>query len=67
LSKEAQNNINRLREQEAEGNYNAARFYEKQKAFQSAEIYYNGVINNYSDSPWAAKAVERLRMMGRKK
>jgi outer membrane protein assembly factor BamD len=67
LSKEAQKNIDRLREQEAEGNYNAARFYEKQKAFQSAEIYYNEVINNYADSPWAAKAIERLRMMEKKK
>ncbi|MFH1397524.1 MAG: outer membrane protein assembly factor BamD [Candidatus Omnitrophota bacterium] len=67
LSKEAQKNIDRLKEQEAESNYNAARFYEKQKAFQSAEIYYNEVINNYSDSPWAARAIERLRIMERKK
>ncbi|MBU0504047.1 MAG: outer membrane protein assembly factor BamD [Candidatus Omnitrophota bacterium] len=67
LSTEAKKNINRLREQEAEGNYNAARFYEKQKAFQSAEIYYNEVMNNYSDSPWAAKAFERLRIMENRK
>lgn len=67
LSKEAQKNIGRLREQEAEGNYNAARFYEKQKAFQSAEIYYKEVINNYSDSPWALKAVERLKIMEKTK
>jgi outer membrane protein assembly factor BamD len=67
LSRDAQNNIERLNEQEAEGSYNIGRFYEKQKAYEAARIYYNEVINNYANSAWAAKALERLQIMERKK
>jgi len=67
LSGDAQNNIERLNEQEAEGSYKIGRFYEKQKAYEAARIYYNEVINNYSNSAWAAKALERLQIMERKK
>lgn len=66
LSGEAQKNIEQLREKEAESNYNIARFYEKQKAYPAARTYYDEVINNYSDSPWAAKSIERLRVMEKK-
>jgi len=67
LSGDAQNNIERLNEQEAEGSYKIGRFYEKQKAYEAARIYYNEVINNYSKSTWAARALERLQIMERKK
>ncbi|MBU1869444.1 MAG: outer membrane protein assembly factor BamD, partial [Candidatus Omnitrophica bacterium] len=63
LSREAEKNIQELKDQEAASNFNIARFYEKQKAYESAKIYYNEVINNYSESPWAAKAVERLKIV----
>ena len=63
LSKEAEENISKLREKEAASNYNIAVFYEKQKAYESAKIYYNEVIDNYSDSPWALKAQEKLRAL----
>lgn len=67
LSKDAEKNIAALREKEAESAYSIARFYEKQKAGEAARLYYNDVINNYASSPWAAKAMERLRMMEKKK
>lgn len=67
LSVDAEKNINQLREKEAEANYNIAVFYEKQKAYQAAKIYYQDVINNYSDTPWAAKAKEKLDAMEKKK
>jgi len=67
LSKEAEVNIEKLREKEAASNYNIALFYEKQKAPDAAKIYYNDVINNYPDSQWSAKALERLEMLEKKK
>ncbi|MDD5281321.1 MAG: outer membrane protein assembly factor BamD [Candidatus Omnitrophica bacterium] len=66
LSLDAEKNINNIREKEAEANYNIAKFYEKQKAFNSARIYYNDIINNYADSPWASQAAARLQIMERK-
>ncbi|MFA5149352.1 MAG: outer membrane protein assembly factor BamD [Candidatus Omnitrophota bacterium] len=67
LSKEAEENIGKLQEKEAAASYNIAVFYEKQKAYQAARIYYGNVITNYSDSPWAVKALERLQAMEKKK
>lgn len=66
LSLEAQKNIDAIRQKEAEATFNIARFYEKQKILTSAKIYYNDVINNYSDSPWAREAAIRLQLMERK-
>lgn len=63
LSRDAEKSIQQLNEREAQSNYNVAVFYEKQKAYQSARVYYNDIINNYPDSPWAAKALERLKIL----
>ncbi|MCX5708662.1 MAG: tetratricopeptide repeat protein [Candidatus Omnitrophica bacterium] len=63
LSKEAEKNIQSLSEKEAESNYDTARFYEKQKNFKSAQIYYNAIIEGNPQSVWAAKSVERLKIM----
>jgi TolA-binding protein len=63
LSKEAEKNIESLSEKEAESNYNTARFYEKQKNYKSAEIYYNAIVESNPKSIWAAKALERLKIM----
>jgi len=60
LSKEAEKNIGLIREKEAQSAYNIAVFYEKQKAWQSALIYYQEVIAKYPDSQWAKQAQERL-------
>lgn len=67
LSREAEDNIQKLNEKEAQSTFTIARFYEKQKFYDSAHIYYNDVINNYPKSIWAAKAVERLQALERKK
>ena len=67
LSREAEKNIEQLKDKEAESAFSIAKFYEKQKAYKAARIYYNQVISNYADSPWAAKAVERLELMEKKK
>jgi len=66
LSLDAQKNIDAIREKEAQASYNIGRFYEKQKAFDSAKIYYNDIINNYAQSPWAGEARARLQIMEQK-
>jgi outer membrane protein assembly factor BamD (BamD/ComL family) len=67
LSHDAEKNIAELNEKEAEANFNIARFYEKQKSYGAAKIYYEDIINNYSNSPWAAKATERMQVLEKKK
>ncbi len=67
LSKKAEENIGQLKEKEAEGHYNIGRFYEKQQAFDSAKIYYEGIISTNPRSPWAVKAMERLRVIETRK
>ncbi|MCM8782824.1 MAG: outer membrane protein assembly factor BamD [Candidatus Omnitrophica bacterium] len=63
LSKEAEKNIQELREKEAKSNFDIAYFYERQKVYNSAKLYYNLVIENYPKSIWAAKALERLQTL----
>jgi outer membrane protein assembly factor BamD len=67
LSQEAETNIARLNEKEAQASFNTASFYEKQKAYKAAEIYYGYVIKNYPKSIWAAKSLEKLQMLEKKK
>lgn len=67
LTREAEKHIDQLKEKEAENNYNVARFYEKQKDYNAAKVYYNDIIDNYSTSIWAAKAIERMRILERGK
>ncbi len=63
LSEEAEKNIRELREKEAQTNYNIAFFYERQKDYQAAKIYYNDIIDNHPRSVWAARALERIKIM----
>ena len=67
LSQEAEKNIRGLREKEAQSDYDIAAFYEKQKQFESAKIYYSDIVANYADTKLAAKASERLRALEKKK
>lgn len=67
LSRDAEKNIEQLKEKEAQSSYTIATFYEKQKAFDSARIYYNDIITNHPNSKWAARALERLGVLDKKK
>jgi outer membrane protein assembly factor BamD len=66
LSRDAEKSISRLKEKEAQGSFNIARFYEKQKAFDAARVYYNETISNYPDSIWSARAIERMQVLEKK-
>jgi outer membrane protein assembly factor BamD len=67
ITNEAENQIDQIKEKEAETNFKIAQFYEKQKQFASAQLYYQDIIGNYPKSIWAAKAMERLQVMEKKK
>ncbi len=66
LKTEAGKRVRSLKEEEAQGNFNTARFYEKQKAYNSAKIYYQYVITHYPQSSWAQKAKKRLKKIEEK-
>ncbi|MBL7130101.1 MAG: tetratricopeptide repeat protein [Candidatus Omnitrophica bacterium] len=63
LSKEAENFIEELQQKEAEGLYNTAVFYGKQKAYNAARVYYEAIIKDYSDTDWSAKALVQIENM----
>jgi len=61
LSGEAKEHINKLKEKEAENNFLIAAFYEKQKNYKAAKIYYNTIVEEYAYSPLAPKALGKMR------
>jgi outer membrane protein assembly factor BamD len=67
LSDQAQVRIEELRDKEAQSNFEIGQFYEKQKAFDSARIYYQFVIADYPRSLWAQKSLERIQALEKKK
>ncbi|MFA5099741.1 MAG: tetratricopeptide repeat protein [Candidatus Omnitrophota bacterium] len=67
LTQEAEKHIRVLSEKEAESSYSAGLFYEKQKSWEAARIYYQDVIDNNPDSVWAAKSAARLAVIERQR
>lgn len=66
LTPEAKAQIAGLRDKEAENAFVIAQFYEKQRNFKSARVYYNELIDKYADTSWAVKAIKRLKIIGDK-
>jgi outer membrane protein assembly factor BamD len=60
IVKDALKNLRELKEKEAKANYEIAQFYETQKAYQSAKIYYQDILTNYANTSWVDKAKARL-------
>ncbi|MEE9500022.1 MAG: hypothetical protein V3V42_01875, partial [Candidatus Omnitrophota bacterium] len=50
-----------LGDKKAQSLFNVAKFYEKQKRYKSARIYYEEVLKKYSWSSFARLARERLK------
>ena len=62
----AKDRISALREKEAENNFIIAEFYEKQKNYRSAKIYYQTIVDEYSDSLFVKKSLMKLQnLIGR--
>jgi outer membrane assembly lipoprotein YfiO len=66
LSVKAKKHISSLKEKEAENNFKIAAFYEKQKAYTAARVYYNVIVDEYPGTSWSVKAMERLRILEKK-
>lgn len=64
LTPEAQAQMARLKDKEAENNFVIAKFYEKQKNLKAARIYYKEVAINYADTSWGPKAQAILIKIG---
>ena len=60
LLPEARQSLQQLRGYKAESLFRVAEFYERQKKWPSAAIYYRRVVDQYDDTPWATQAVARL-------
>lgn len=63
LKDAAQENLEKLDERQAESGFSIGRFYEKQRQYDAARIYYEEILTVYPQSVWAAQAQERLRLM----
>lgn len=66
LSDKAKEQIHQLRDKEAENHFLVAEFYEKRKEFKAAKIYYQEVVDNYKNSPWAKKALNKIQELSKK-
>jgi len=66
LSDAAKKQIQGLRNREAESQFQIAQFYEKQKKYEAAKIYYETIANDFRDSSWAAEALKKIRDLNQK-
>ena len=60
---EAQKTITQLKSVEAEGNFRVAKYYEKQKQWAGALVYYNEVLIKNPSSPLADQARRRIEVL----
>jgi outer membrane protein assembly factor BamD len=61
LSDSAKAQISQLRLKEAENNFVVGEYYWKTKKYRSAKLYWQTVVADYADTPWAVKAEEKLK------
>jgi len=61
LREEAENTISQLKEKKAAGIFDAAYFYERQKKYRSAVMYYKDIIENFPATSYRGQAEERLK------
>jgi len=66
LSQEAKVHIQKLKDKEAENNFVIAQFYEKQKDYKAAKIYYKIVVDDFGKSHWASRALKKILEMNQK-
>ncbi len=66
LSKEADKTIQRLRDKMAEKSLLTADFYEKQKHYRSAIVYYQDVVDRFPDCSYVDKAKAKIEELKKK-
>jgi outer membrane protein assembly factor BamD len=57
---QAQDNLKTLQARRTENSYDIAKFYDKQKNYKAAYVYYNEVVQQQPDSPEAERAKQRM-------
>src|SRR6202035_4319771 len=57
---QAQDNLKTLQGRKTENSYNIAKFYDKQKNYKAAYVYYNEVLQQQPDSQEAQRAKDRM-------
>lgn len=67
LSKEASSTIQRLKDKSAEKSMSVAKFYESQKHYESAIIYYQDVVDRFPDSSLINTAIAKIEELKRKR
>jgi len=66
LSDDAKDQIQALRNKEAENSFLIAAYYEKRKNYKAAKIYYQSILQEYGNSIWSSKALERIQQITQK-
>ena len=64
LSEEATQRLLELKERRAEHEFHVGQFYERRAKPTAAQIYYQNIVERYSGTSWAPKAVSRLQVLG---
>jgi outer membrane protein assembly factor BamD len=57
---QAQDNLKTLQGRKTQNSYSIAKFYDKQKNYKAAYVYYNEVVQQQPDSPEAQRAKQRM-------
>jgi outer membrane protein assembly factor BamD len=57
---ESQKTISALKAEQARGNFEIASYYQRNKKWQGALVYYNEVLRRDPDSPYAPRALEQI-------
>ncbi len=60
---EASSRLKELKERRAQHEYQVGQFYEQRKRFASARVYYETIVDQFAQTPWASKAAERLHVL----
>jgi outer membrane protein assembly factor BamD len=63
---DSQKKITQLNSVEAEGNFRVAQYYEKQKQWAGALVYYNEVSTKNPGSPLARQALQRIEILAKR-
>lgn len=67
LQEDARKVLTELQNKKAESLFKTAQFYERQKYFDSALLYYEDIIKNFPNTTWAAKSLEQISIIKKKK
>lgn len=63
LTPEAKQRLEELKDRRAQHEYLVGQFYERRRRPMSAAVHYEGLVNRFPGSPWAAQAAARLQIL----